>query len=92
MTRITVQNRDGQALAQYAYPIDPLPDVTPEGPYGASIGWPVSQTGLPRFLHSPDCGGNALLQHRQQVDSEPRVSGLPAEVERRRMHDRDQFR
>ena len=38
MTRITVQDRDGQVLAQYAYPIDPLPDVTPEGPYGALIG------------------------------------------------------
>jgi hypothetical protein len=38
ITRITVQDRDGQLLAQYAYPMDPLPDVAPVGPYGALIG------------------------------------------------------
>jgi len=38
LSRITLQDRDGTVVAQYAYPMDPLPDVTPEGPYGALIG------------------------------------------------------
>jgi hypothetical protein len=38
LSRITVQDRDGNVVVQYAYPMDPLPDITPEGPYGALIG------------------------------------------------------
>nr|WP_296064874.1 esterase-like activity of phytase family protein [uncultured Actinoplanes sp.] len=38
LSRITLQDRDGTVVAQYAYPMDPLPDVTPEGPYGALTG------------------------------------------------------
>lgn len=38
LSRITVQNTKGAMLAQYAYPLDPLPDVTPRGTYGSLIG------------------------------------------------------
>lgn len=38
LSRITVQDRGGNVVVQYAYPMDPLPDITPEGPYGALIG------------------------------------------------------
>lgn len=38
LSRITVQSRAGEVVAEYAYPMDPLPDVTPVGRYGALIG------------------------------------------------------
>jgi hypothetical protein len=38
LSRITVQRATGELVAQYAYPLDALPDVTPVGSYGSLIG------------------------------------------------------
>jgi hypothetical protein len=62
-SRITLQDRDGGVVAQYAYPMDPLPNVTPEGPYGALIG--ISTI----LAYQPDTATRFLLVERAFVSS-----------------------